>query len=89
MEANQQGRLAAIRKLTVFLTNEEARHWHPDPPARDHIARLWQQFLREDRHPRGNVLDEVSAFPLLDDLALDLSHWALGVDEVVVVSTFG
>ena len=88
---NEQGRLTAIRKLTLVLTNEPSQRHHgflagQTLPPRHTILREWQNFLQENRLTNEGDGCEVADFKSLDDLTLDFLNWDLGPDDIVVVS---
>ena len=91
LKANPNGRLSAIRKLSLNLTTESDQVMLLRPgrravPSRTWILHEWGTFLHQDR--RGGILGyDYVDFPLLEFLSLDFSDWDLGENEGLVVST--
>ena len=87
--AECQGRLSAIRRLTLVLT-DQAEHqtsfsqygrWVSQ---RKKIIDTWSMFLQEGRS-QDRLLNPFVSFPMLEDLTLDFSDWALSDDEEILV----
>lgn len=89
LQANANGRLSAIRKLSLNLTAEAERMLIIRPgnraiPSRTRIVHEWGSFLHQDR--RGILGYDYIDFPMLGFLSLDFSDWCLGENEGLVVS---
>ena len=89
LKANSNGRLSAIRKLSLNLTAEVEHFFDPRPgsravPSRKMITYEWGTFLHQDR--RGILGADYIDFPMLEFLSLDFSDWHLGTNEGLVVS---
>ena len=90
LEANPNGRLSAIRELSLDLTTEADQVMVLRPgrravPSRTWIVHEWGGFLHQDR--RGILGHDYIDFPMLEFLSLDFSDWCLGENEGLVVST--
>ena len=53
-------------------------------PQRKKIIDTWSRFLQEGRS-QDLLLNPFVSFPLLEDLTLDFSDWALSDDEEILV----
>ena len=87
--AERQGRLSAVRRLTLMLTDQSEHQisysqyggWLPQ---RKKIIDTWSRFLQEGRS-LDRLLNPFVSFPMLEDLTLDFSDWALSDDEEILV----
>ena len=89
LRANPNGRLSAIRRLSLNLTIDTEHTFVLMPanravPSRRMIVHEWGSLLHQD--PRGILRFDFIEFPMLEFLSLDFSDWHLGNNEGLVVS---